>query len=244
MSVPLPAEPAGLAARLASALRRLGWKGVIARCYRRASAGIVRHHSDIVMSKDLAEGDDASSGTLLEYCAFEGGDPAILERIAAARHLDAQDLKRLRIFAERGYPVVFAEADGRTVGHMWWVDARFSSGERAHPHLARYGIRLGPGEAYAFDFFLESGYRGGGNANAFLSTFDKHLRSRGFERVWGFVASDNKPARWLYSLCGWRPHKVVNSLEIARCLLFSQTGVFVRNSRRRKVPSHDYRRVA
>jgi hypothetical protein len=33
-------------------------------------------------------------------------------------------------------------------------------------------------------------------------------------------------------------------VQIARCLLFSQTGVFVRNSRRRNVPSHGYRRVA
>jgi GNAT superfamily N-acetyltransferase len=244
MSVPLPAESSGLAARLASALRRLGWKGVIAWCYRRASARIVRHNSDIVMSKDLSEDDDASSGTLLQYCPFEGGDPAILDRIAAARHLDSQDIKRLCIFARRGYPVLFAEVGDRIVGYMWWVDARFSSGDRAHPHLARYSISLGPREAYAFDFFLEPDCRGGGNANGFLSSFDRHLRSRGFERVWGFVASDNKPARWLYTLCGWRPRKVINSLEIARCLLFAQNGVFVRDSRRRKVPSHDYRRVA
>jgi GNAT superfamily N-acetyltransferase len=232
-----------MAARLVSALRRQGWKGVIARCYRRASFRVLRHHSDIVMSKDLADGGDASPGTLLRYCAFEGGDPAVLDRIAAARHLDAEDRERLRLFARRGYSALFAEGDGRIVGFMWWVDAKLT-GERAHPHLARYGIRLGPREAYVFDFFLEPGFRGGGNANDFLSRFDQHLRSRGFERLWGFVASDNKPARWLYSLCGWRPRKVINSVEIARCLLFSQTGVFVRTSQRRKAPSHDYRRVA
>lgn len=243
MSVPLPAEPPGLAARLASALRRLGWKGVIARCYRRVSSRLVRHHSDIVMSKDLADGEGPSSGTLLQYCAIEGSDPSVLERIAAARHLDAEDRARLRLFARRGYSALFAEVDGRIVGFMWWVDARLS-GDRAHPHLARYGIRLGPREAYAFDFFLAPGCRGGGNANEFLSSFDRHLRNRGFERIWGFVASDNKPARWLYSLCGWRPQKVINSVEIARCLLFSQAGVFVRDWRRRKVPSHDYRRIA
>lgn len=242
MSVPLPAEPPGLAARLASALRRQGWKGLIARCYRRIASRIVRHNSDIVMSKDLADGDDASPGTLLQVCVFEGGDPIVLDRIAAARHLDPEDRERLRLFARRGYSALFAEVDGRIVGFIWWVDARLS-GDRAHPHLARYGIDLGQREAYAFDFFLEPGCRGGGNANQFLSSFERHLRSRGFERVWGFVASDNKPARWLYSLCGWQPGKVINSLEIARCLLFAQTGVFVRNSRRRKVPSHDYRRV-
>lgn len=242
MSVPLPAEPAGLAARLASALRRVGWKGLIARGYRRCSSRLVRYTSDIVLSKDLADGDDASPGTLLQFRVFEG-DPAVLDRIAAAGHLDSHDMELLRVYVRRGYPALLAEVDGRIVGHIWWVDPHFS-GERAHPHLARYGIRLGPREAYAFNFFLEPGCRGGGNANAFLSKFEQHLRSRGFERVWGFVTSENRPARWLYSLCGWRPRKVINSLEIARCLLFAQTGVFVRNSRRRKVPSHDYRRVA
>lgn len=242
MSIPLPAEPPGLAARLASALRRLGWKGFIARCYRRGSSRLVRHTSDIVLSKDLADGDDAWPGTL-QFCVFEGHDPAILDRIAAARHVDSDDMELLRIYVRRGYRALFAEVDGRIVGHIWWVDALFS-GDRAHPDLALYGIRLGRREAYAFNFFLEPGCRGGGNANEFLSRFEQHLRSRGFERVWGFVASQNKPARWLYSLCGWRPRKVINSVEIARCLLFSQTGVFVRNSRRRKVPSHGYRRVA
>ncbi len=243
MSIPLPDEHAGLAVRLSSALRRLGWKGFIARCYRRGSSRLVRRISDIVQSKDLADGDDASPGTLLQFSVWEGRDPAVLDRIEAARHVDSDDLELLRIYVRRGYPALFAEVGGRIVGHIWWVDERFS-GDRAHPDLALYGIRLGPREAYAFNFFLEPGCRGGGNANEFLSRFEQHLRSGGFERVWGFVASENKPARWLYSLCGWRPQKVINSVEIARCLLFSRTGVFIRNSRRRKLPSHGYRRVA
>ncbi|MBV8033291.1 MAG: GNAT family N-acetyltransferase, partial [Betaproteobacteria bacterium] len=178
------------------------------------------------MSKDLADGDIASPGSPLSYRAFNGRDPALLEAIDAARHLDADDLERLRLFARRGYSVLFAEVDGRIVGFVWWVDSRLS-GERAHPHLARYGIRLQPREAYAFDFFLEPEFRGGGNANALLSAFDGHVKTLGFQRLWGFVASDNKPARWLYSLCGWRPQKTINSVELGSYLLFSQTGFFV-----------------
>ncbi|HEY6822695.1 MAG TPA: GNAT family N-acetyltransferase [Burkholderiales bacterium] len=243
MSLPLPAESPPLAARLASALRRLGWKRFMAQCYRRGLSLLVRHATDIVLRKDLAEGDEARPGTLLQLRPFDGRDPAILERIAAAQYVDSPDMELLRIYVGRGYRALFAEVDDRIVGHIWWVDAHCSS-DRAHPDLARYGIRLGPREAYAFNFFLEPGSRGGGNANEFLSRFEQHLRSRGIERVWGFVADDNKPARWLYSLCGWKPSKVMQSVEIARCLLFSQTGVFVRNSRRRKRPSHGYRRLA
>lgn len=244
MSIQLLAELPGLAARLTCAVRRLGWKGFIARCYRRGSSHLLRHTSDIVLSKALlADGDNASPGTQLQFCVFEGRDPAILDRIEAARHVDSHDMELLRTYVRRGYQALFAEVDGRIVGHIWWVDSHFS-GDRAHPDLALHGIRLGPREAYAFNFFLEPGCRGGGSANEFLSRFEQHLRSRGFERVWGFVASQNKPARWLYSLCGWRPQKVIHTVEIARCLLFSQTGVFVRNSRRREAPSHGYRRVA
>jgi GNAT superfamily N-acetyltransferase len=148
-------------------------------------------------------------------------------------------MEQMRIYVQRGYRALFAEVDGRIVGHLWWVDA-----DSAHPDLARYGIRLGPREAYAFNFFLEPGCRGGGSANEYLSRFEQHLRSRGIQRVWGYVDSHNKPARWLYSLCGWKPQRTIHSVEIARCLLFSQTGLFVRNSRRRKVPSHGYRRIA
>jgi GNAT superfamily N-acetyltransferase len=243
MSIPILPHPPALAARLGSALRRLGWKRFIAQCYRQGSSLLVRHATAIVLSKDLADGDDACPGTLLQFCLFEGRDPAILDRIGAARHVDSPDMELLRIYVQRGYRALFAEVDGRIVGHIWWVDAHFSS-DRAHPDLALYGIRLGPREGYAFNFFLEPGFRGGGSANEFLSRFEQHLRSRGFERVWGFVASENKPARWLYSLCGWKPRKVLHSVEIARCLHFAQTGVFVRNSRRRKVPSHGYRRIA
>jgi len=243
MSIPLSAEHPRRAGRLASALRRLGWKRFIAGCYRRGSSLLVRHTSDIVLSKDLAHDDDASAGTLFRFRAFEDGDPAVLDRIAAARHVDSHDMELLRIYVQRGYRALFAEVDGRIVGHIWWVDANFPS-DRAHPDLARLGIRLGPREAYVFNFFLEPGCRGGGSANEFLSRFEQHLRSRGFERVWGFVAGDNKPARWLYSLCGWKPQRVIHSVEIARYLLLSQTGVFARNSQRRKVPLHGYRRVA
>lgn len=238
MSAALGADDhGGLAARLVRVLRRLGWKGFIARCYRRAASLLVRFNSDIVLSKDLAESGDASRGTLLQVSAFDAGDPAMLDRIPQAWCADRRDIELLRICAKCGYAVLFAEVDGSIVGHMWWTD-------RSHPHLARYGIRLGPREAYAFHFFLELEHRGGGNANEFLSKFEQHLRSRGFERVWGFVESANKPARWLYSLCGWRPSRVVDSVEIARCLLFSQIGLFVRDSRRRNATAHDYRRVA
>ena len=209
---------------------------LLARTCRRGTALLARATSDIVLSKDLVDSDDASRGTLLQVCAFDGGEATFFDRIAPPWRADAADMELLRIYVRCGYRALFAEVDGTIVGHMWWVDG-------LHPHLARYDVRLRPREAWAFNFFLEPRYRGGGNANEFLSKFEQHLRRRGFERVWGVVASDNKPARWLYSLCGWRPQKVVDSVEIAGRLLFAPTGLFLRNSRR-KGRAHDYRPIA
>lgn len=225
-----------------SALQRLGWKGLVARGWRRATARLARAGSDIVLIKELDESGDAPLRSRLQVSAHDGGDPAFLDRIPATWRADPDQVALLRIYARRGYRALFAEMEGTIVGHMWWVDGR-AANLQPHPHLTRYGVRLGPREAWAFNFFLDPRYRGGGNANEFLARFERHLRRRGFERVWGVVASDNKPARWLYSLCGWRPQKVVDSVEIAGWLLFSQNGVYVRNSRR-SGRAHDYRRIA
>jgi hypothetical protein len=34
---------------------------------------------------------------------------------------------------------------------------------------------------------------------------ESRLRDLGYETLWGYVVADNKPARWLYGLRGYRP---------------------------------------
>ena len=46
----------------------------------------------------------------------------------------------------------------------------------------------------------------------FLAKIETALRARGDRILWGYVAADNRPARWTYGLRGyesvrrWRPH--------------------------------------
>src|SRR5690606_24686791 len=157
-----------------SALQRLGWKGLVVRGWQRATARLARAGSDIVLIKELDESGDAPLRSRLQVSAHDGGDPAFLDRIPATWRADPDQVALLRIYARRGYRALFAEMEGTIVGHMWWVDGR-AADTQSHPHLTRYGVRLGPREPWAFNFFLDPRYRGGGNANEFLARFERHL---------------------------------------------------------------------
>ena len=89
-------------------------------------------------------------------------------------------------------------ADGDVAGYYWWVDAA-----TGHPHLESLGIRLGPRDAYGYDFFLAEEHRGGGRAAAALHGVETALAARGYEGLWGYVRADNRPARWLYATRGY-----------------------------------------
>jgi GNAT superfamily N-acetyltransferase len=100
---------------------------------------------------------------------------------------------------DRRYHGFVATEDGRAVGYYWWHDRD----AEPHPHLARLGIELAPGDVYGFDFFLAEEHRGEGRAVEFLHAVETALRARGHARLWGYVAASNTPARWLYAARGY-----------------------------------------
>ena len=67
---------------------------------------------------------------------------------------------------------------------------------------------------YGFDFFLLEEHRGGGNSVAFLNTVETLLRDLGYRTLWGYVVAGNKPARWLYSMRGYRPVRKIESRTV------------------------------
>ena len=54
----------------------------------------------------------------------------------------------------------------------------------------------------------------GGLATDFLFKVESSLRDRGYERLWGYVASDNRPARWIYSTRGYVPMWTVHRTRV------------------------------
>jgi GNAT superfamily N-acetyltransferase len=81
------------------------------------------------------------------------------------------------------------------------VDRRFAD------YLAQgfQGVELGVGDIYGSDLFLLEEHRGGGAAADFLRQIEASLRDRGYRRSWGYVVSDNRPARWIYSTRKYAP---------------------------------------
>lgn len=169
----------------------------------RLRAAIGSEEQLIVLVKDLEE---------VVSLRFEGD--LRLEPLEA-RHLPAlYELNRKRCcsradarfatYVERGYGGYVAFREGELVGYYWWVDA---SARPPHPDLARLGldIELGEGDVYGSDYFLLDSHRGGGTAVDFLYKLESDLGRRGYERLWGYVAAANRPARWLYSTRGYEP---------------------------------------
>lgn len=93
--------------------------------------------------------------------------------------------------------------DERLISCYWWVD-----GSRP-PHRDMrelgLGIELGPGDVYGYDLYVHKSHRAGGTVNDFLFQIETALRERGFERLWGYVAADNRTARWTYQARGYEP---------------------------------------
>lgn len=131
---------------------------------------------------------------------------AELNREREERRADA----RFAADIDNGYEGLVAFRDDRLVGFYWWVD-----GESAPP-TSRWSIGaaidelgldidLAEGDVYGADFYVAEADRPGGTAQAFLDHVETLLRDRGYERLWGYVIEDNRPARWTYSLRGYQP---------------------------------------
>ena len=89
------------------------------------------------------------------------------------------------------------------VSCYWWVDA----GKPLHRDMRKLGlgIELGPGDVYGYDLYVHKRHRAGGTVNDFLFQIETALHERGYERLWGYVAADNRTARWTYEARGYQP---------------------------------------
>lgn len=193
-------------------LRRYGLRATLQKLG--GSASLRRSSSDgglIVLLKDLDSISAPSAASDLRVDDLE------------ARHLPALfDLNRRRCytradsrFAEdlaHGYRGFVGFVGEELVGYYWWVDGTHHP---RHRDLARLGlgIELGEGDAYGSDFYILEEHRRGGIANDFLFKVETALRERGFRRLWGYVESDNRPARWTFNMRGYQPLRTVTQTK-------------------------------
>jgi GNAT superfamily N-acetyltransferase len=121
--------------------------------------------------------------------------------------------RRFARYISKGFRGFVAYDRDDLVGYYWWVDRDTPT---LFPDLRKLGlgIELGEGEVYGSDFFLLEEHRGGGVAADFLFKVESALRDRGYGRLWGYVVSNNRPARWIYSTRGYRPMWTVHVKRI------------------------------
>jgi GNAT superfamily N-acetyltransferase len=121
--------------------------------------------------------------------------------------------RRFARYVHQGFHGFVGYREAELLGYYWWVDRNAGT---QFPDLRKLGlgIELGEGDVYGSDFYVLAEHRGGGLSADFLYKVERSLRDRGYRRVWGYVVSTNRPARWIYSTRGYVPMWTVRRTKV------------------------------
>jgi GNAT superfamily N-acetyltransferase len=198
-------------------IRRDGARAVLGRLPSRARGALSSSQEILVLEKDLAAVTEMEVEEKLRMEDF-GAEHLAPMREFNRRRCNLKADARAAAAVGRGYRGFVAYVGDELVGYYWWVDGEI---EPRHADIERFGlgIELQPGEVYGYDFYLLEEHRGDGKSMEFLHKVEASLRDLGYRSLWGYVEADNRPARWLYSLRGYKPvRKVVNRRRFGRKL--------------------------
>lgn len=189
-------------AKLRRNLSEWGLRGTVARLGRRLREGFVGEEL-VVLLKELDSIVEPRRPGDLRVEALEARHLPGLHEINRRRGDPGAD----RYFdgcVAKGFNGFVAWRGEELVGYYWWVDR---DADPPHPDvwLLGEGFEWQPGDVYGSSLFLLEEHRGGGSSVDFLHKIETALRDRGYRRIWGYVDSSNRPARWLYSTRGYRP---------------------------------------
>jgi GNAT superfamily N-acetyltransferase len=183
--------------------REHGPRAAVAKLFEQLRESIVSEGQVTTLLKDLGSISEPRRRSSLEVVPLDPDRLAGLSELNRKRGRPGVD-RRFRDNLERGLEGFVGIRDGATIGYYWWVDAERANG---HPDLEWLGdwLQIEPGDVYGSDFYVLPEHRAGGTANEFLFAVESGLRERGFKRLWGYVDSGNRQARWLYSSRGYEP---------------------------------------
>jgi GNAT superfamily N-acetyltransferase len=193
-------------------LRERGVRGTLGRAAAAATEGYAAEDL-IVLVKDLGEIVVPTRQAQLRVEDFDPEMlPALREMNRGRGETDADEYFERSV--RNGYHGFAAFVDEAMVGYYWWVDR---DNPIAHPDLYKLGrgFELAEGDVYGASFFLLEEFRGGGRAGEFLYRVESTLRDRGYARLWGYVDSWNRSARWTYATRGYEATWKVQSRRLA-----------------------------
>jgi len=192
--------------------RRDGLRVLFGKLVDRLKTRLYSNAEVIVLKKDLGEITEMAGAEALRIEDFDASHLPAMSEFNRKRCYSKADARAASAL-ERGYRGFVGYVGDELVGYYWWVDAEI---EPHHSDIDHYelGIDLQPGEVYGYDFFLLEEHRGDGKSMEFLSKVESGLRDRGYAILWGYVVADNKPARWLYGLRGYKSVRKVASRRV------------------------------
>ena len=226
--------------RIRKQYSKYGLKGIIANIMSAVIPKVFTTSVAIVGYLSLGELRNYSFPQKLKIFPLEEYDIMMFKEFCRNSDCTLNNTKILNGYLQNELRAFVATIDNRIVGYFWWTDNRIPPSQN-HPHLIRHGIHLMDKEAYTFDFYIIPEYRGGGNAVEFFTMVCLKLKEQGFEKIYGWVAADNKPARWLYQLMGNKEVKVLKTYRICKLILIANNRIFIKNNKLYSSYSFDYR---
>lgn len=193
--------------------RENGVRATVSRSVSQLRESAYSEHRITLLLKDLDSISEPRKRTDLEVVELEAESLEGLSELNRERGRRGVD-RRFRSNLERGLHGFVGARGRRTVGYYWWIDGEHSG---AHYDLDWLGdaLQMQPGDVYGSDFYVLPEERAGGTANEFLFHVESSLRDAGYKRLWGYVDSGNREARWLYSSRGYEP---IRDLTVHRFL--------------------------
>jgi GNAT superfamily N-acetyltransferase len=209
----LPEPLHAYARELTRRFREGGLRAVFAFLATGVRAQLSKHDTQLVIVKPLGE----------IAVPLRRGDvrvePVEPRHVPALRELNRErgDISGDERFAadlDAGHGGFVGLRDGQLISCYWWVDAT----QPAHRDMRELGlgIELGERDVYGYDLYVHKDHRAGGTVNDFLFQVETALRERGFEQLWGYVAADNRTARWTYQARGYKPRWKVARKRVLR----------------------------
>lgn len=111
----------------------------------------------------------------------------------------SRGLKALRNL-KRGFRGFAVAKVSTIVGDLWCIAPRKDGKAIYHPDLRMLDIVCSTGDAYAFDMFIPSTYRGKNLAVPLQKTLQIALKMEGCQKVYGYYWEDNLPALWIHRM--------------------------------------------
>lgn len=155
-----------------------------------------------------------------DVSAVEGNAQQIDDFLASDAYL-RRYRSRAKNYLANNFRVTMAMLGEKPIGFVWWTDSQIDTPESVHPHVERLGIELGEKDLYGFDLQILPQHQGDNVAGDFFHLYKMHLRSMGYQIIWGCAEKDNLPAMWLHRMQRHEAIRTIRSQKILGKLLRS-----------------------